>query len=371
MNTLSQFQPDWISTPGQTISDILEERGISTNLFAKKMNSSNEFVSGLLKGNEHISDEIALRLENILGASSRFWLNRENQYREYLLKLETIQAENWIKSLPIKDMIDYGWIKKSKDIPSECLKFFNVANVSDWHVQQQQLVEVTRFRTSKAFESQLGSTAVWLRQGEIQASRIKCKPWNPELLENTLIKIKKLSRLKKPGDFLPDLRKACAECGISLAIVRTPSGCRASGATKFLSDDRAMLLLSFRYLSDDQFWFTFFHEAGHLLLHGNEQVFIEEFKWNDIDDQEERDANFFAGEMLIPTELLSELKILQRNKRQIISFAQKAGVSPGIVIGQMQHHGIIKHSYLNSYKRRYNWDEIMTHQFSHQNAEID
>ena len=145
---------------------------------------------------------------------------------------------------------------------------------------------------------------------------------------------------------------------MAVVISRTPFGCRASGATKFLDNDKAMLLLSFRYLSDDHFWFTFYHEAGHIVLHKSKSPIIEENSSNKTYSEEEREANLFAGEVLIPHELQSELSRLRGNKRNIISFAMKAGVSPGIVVGQMQHRGIIDHKYLNSYKRRYDWEEI-------------
>lgn len=119
-----------------------------------------------------------------------------------------------------------------------------------------------------------------------------------------------------------------------------------------------MLLLSFRYLSDDHFWFTFFHEAGHIVLHKSNAAFIEDNSPDKNYSNEEKEANIFAGEILIPHELQGELSRLRGNKRNIISFAMKAGVSPGIVVGQMQHRGIIDHKYLNSFKRRYDWNDI-------------
>jgi len=129
--------------------------------------------------------------------------------------------------------------------------------------------------------------------------------------------------------------------------------------TKFITPNKALLLLSFRYKSDDQFWFTFYHEAGHLLLHGKKQLFVEMIN-EPLINQDEADANVFAQEMLIPFELQQELKAIKRKyRRTIVDFAMKAGISPGIVVGQMQHHGYIPFSYLNKFKRRYNWDDII------------
>jgi HTH-type transcriptional regulator / antitoxin HigA len=116
-----------------------------------------------------------------------------------------------------------------------------------------------------------------------------------------LITMRRLTRKKEPSIFVPELRKLCAENGVALVIARGPAGCRASGATRFLSDKKAMILLSFRYLADDQFWFTFFHEAGHLLMHSHKAVFLED--GSDVSLKEEHEANLFAQNILIPPNL--------------------------------------------------------------------
>ena len=175
-------------------------------------------------------------------------------------------------------------------------------------------------------------------------------------LTEQLDDLKALSKIKSPKIFLPKLIKICAECGVAVVVSKTPSGCPASGVVLQLSENKVLMLLSFRYLSDDQFWFTFFHEVGHLIMHRSQQIFIEEA--TSQNNEEEKEANIFAGEALIPTPLRFELKTLKKDKKSIVRFALKAGVSPGIVIGQMQHEKIIPYNYLNGYKRRYNWEEI-------------
>jgi len=113
------------------------------------------------------------------------------------------------------------------------------------------------------------------------------------------------------------------------------------------------MLLSFRFLTDDQFWFTFFHEAGHLLLHGNRRLFLEGVGANK--EAEEAEANKFAEDILIPPQFARELAELRLETRNILSFAKRLGVSPGIIIGQLQHNGRVDPSKLNSFKRRYQW----------------
>jgi HTH-type transcriptional regulator/antitoxin HigA len=357
MNKSTIFSPNWASNPGNTIIDILNERNVSLEKFAIQMESTISQVEKLINGNVPISFDIANQLEINLGASAEFWVNRDVQYRESLEKINKLQ-ENWIKLLPIKDMINFGLINKTENLIKSCLEFFNVTSINEWEEKYNKEIGQLAFRTSSSFSSDFAATAVWLRSGEIAAKKIKYSPWNLNLFLETLEKIKPLTKKKSPKDFLPKLIEECAKCGVAVAIVRTPSGCRASGATKFIAPDRALLILSFRYLSDDQFWFTFFHEAGHLVLHGDKSIHIETSERSTKSNIEEDEANKFAAEILIPYTLHSKLQNVRGNKRNIINLAIEAGVSPGIVVGQMQYFGIIDFKYLNSYKRRYNWDEI-------------
>lgn len=357
MDKSTAFLPNWASNPGNTITDILNERNISLVSFAQQMDSTINQIEKLITGTLPISSDIANRLEVNLGASAEFWINRDNQYRESLERIQK-QHASWLKELPLKDMIKFGWINNSGNPLKDCLDFFNVSSINEWREKSNQEIGQLAFRTSTSFNADFGATSTWLRRGEIVTNNLKCNPWDLELFIETLEKIKPLTKKKNPKDFIPKLIELCANCGVAVGIVQTPSGCRASGATKFINPERALLLLSFRYLSDDQFWFTFFHEAGHLVLHGDKSIHIESTEKNQQVTNEEEEANAFAAEMLIPYTLHTKLKSIRGNKRNIITLAMEAGISPGIVVGQMQYLGLIDFKYLNSYKRRYNWEDI-------------
>jgi HTH-type transcriptional regulator/antitoxin HigA len=356
------FQPNWISAPGETIADILEQRDLSLVQFARRMECRPEFANELLTGREAITVEIARRLERILGSSASFWMTRESQYRADAVRLKRESrlsaAEEWLQELPLKDMISFGWIKPiSSSAPARetaCLDFFHVPDVGAWREKYRGALEMAVFRTSSSFDSQPGAVAAWLRQGEIEAASIDCKPWDAKRFRKALSSIRPLTRKKDPSFFLPELQKRCAECGVAVVIVRAPTGCRASGATRFVSTNKALLLLSFRYLSDDHFWFTFFHEAGHLILHGQQALFLEGAGMSS--NKEEEEANEFAARVLIPPELEAAMLDLGLNGREVIRFARLAGVSPGIVVGQLQHIGKIKRNQLNTLKRRFRWN---------------
>lgn len=357
------FQPNWFSIPGDTINDLLKERRISVETFADKIGMTVLFVKSLINGNEDITTDVANKLSNVLGASVDFWLRREFQYREDLIRLERVNEATWFNLLPIKDMVKFGWIKAeySKNVQA-ILQYFGVRSINEWHFKYQAEMAQVSFRTSTKHKQQPGAVAAWLRQGEIQTGTLECKDWNAKFFKQSLSEIKKLTRIKDPGEFLPKLIEICAECGVALAIERTPEGCPASGVTKFLNPKRALIMLSFRYLTDDQFWFTFFHEAGHLLLHGKNCVFVEEMSKDRLISEEEKEANDFAAEQLVPSEMRTSMMFVSvYNAKKVIGFAAAMGVSPGIIIGQLQHVGKIPHNKFNYYKRRYSWDSILPH----------
>jgi HTH-type transcriptional regulator / antitoxin HigA len=357
MKSNIDFDPKWASVPGNTIQSIIIEKQYSHSSLAEKMNVTADFLDQLIAGRQKITHEIAKGLSNNLGASISFWLQREEIYRSQIDQINNEQAEIWLQELPISDMISLGWIKNVNNKFEECLSFFDVPDISTWRRKYNFMYQNTSFRTSNTFKSSFGATAAWLRQGVILAETIACDKWDEDKFEESLSTIKKLTKKKSPKDFLPDLINICRNFGVAVVVSKTPKGCSASGATQFLRDDKVLLLLSLRYLSDDHFWFTFFHEVGHIILHKSKNPIIETDSNQNLSIEEE-EANLYASEVLIPYDMKSELFKLRGNKRMIVGFAAKAGISPGIVVGQMQHHRIIDHKYLNSYKRRFSWDDI-------------
>lgn len=351
-----RFQADWTSPPGETISDILDLKTIAEGDLASSMGCTREFVRGLISGSAAVTPEVAQQLESSLGGTAAFWLKRESQYRSDLVRLNAGQdLDQWLDDIGAKDLIKFGWVKASRNLAAASFEFFGVADLHSWEQKHSRLLESARLRTSPSFKSRPGAVAAWLRQGEIESQAIPCRPWDADAFRQLLPGLRALTRRKDPAAFLPELIKSCAQCGVAVVILRTPPGCYASGATRFVSSTRALLLLSFRYLSDDHFWFSFFHEAGHLLLHGKDTVFLEGADMRSTKQEEE--ANEFAANTLIPPQYRDELMRLPVNGIAVIKFARQIGISPGIVVGQLQHAGRFTRRQLNNLKRRYVWTD--------------
>jgi plasmid maintenance system antidote protein VapI len=352
----AEFSPAWASPPGETVRELARRKGLTLAVVARALGVGEGDLPRVLDGEIPINEARAEKLAALVGASPRFWLAREAQYRWALQSIQD-DARAWLSSLPFADMAKFGWLDAANtaaDKLRHAFAFFDVSSVDEWReAWLSERAGLTAYRTSPIFTAQAASSAAWLRMGELAASRIRTARWSRADFERLLPELRTLTRVAKPADFFPELQRSCAECGVAVVIVRAPKGCSASGATR-VRNGQAILQLSARYLRDDSFWFTFFHEAGHLILHEN-RLFLEWSEKRHLDEKEELEANDFAGNVLLPPVQEAALRALPHEYKAIMRFARNLSVSPGIVVGQLQHRGLVPREKLNFLKKRYTW----------------
>ncbi len=154
---------------------------------------------------------------------------------------------------------------------------------------------------------------------------------------------------------LSKLAELCASAGVAVVLTKEIRNAGVSGAVRWISKDKALIQLSLKYKTHDQLWFTFFHEAAHILLHGKRQVFIEYGISKATNEEEEEEASVFAGDILIPTAYQHRLPYL-KTRAEISAFAQSIGITPGIVVGRLQHDNLVYPSAFNDLKRKVDWE---------------
>jgi plasmid maintenance system antidote protein VapI len=357
---MSTFRPDWFSPPGSSIADILLEKRIDRIEFAGALGVKATDIDALICGDLEIDSALAHRIAATLGSTSRFWLARETSYRRELRRSKqatsVAEVDAWLQSMPVRDMIRFGWLCANADL-SSCLDFFGVADIRQWRARYEEQIVRVAFRSSASYDTNPSAVAAWLRRGEIAAFDINCDSWNREGFHNSLQEIRSLTREKDPTRFFPTLRDICASYGVAVVVARTPAGCPASGAARFIGSQRALIQLSDRYKTDDQFWFTFFHEAAHLICHRDKVLWLEGV--GAIADKTEEEANIFARNVLLSIQQQSELMTLSLTYKSTIRFARHAGVSPGIIAGQLQHAKRAGFDRLNKAKRSLEWKDIL------------
>ncbi len=356
--TRTEYHPADVSPPGATLLEALDEREMTQAELALRTGRPKKTINEIVKGKAAITPETALQFERVLGISATFWNKREQQYREALARLADEQRlkgwVSWLRELPVKQMIARGWVRRRDDKSSqvlELLTFFGVASPEAYRVIFEQ--EVVAFRKTGVSTSDMGGTAAWLRQGEIEAAEIDCAPYDERRFREALRKIRALTN-EPPEGFEPEVIRLCAEAGVAVVFVQDLPRTGICGATRWLTPTKAVIQLSFRYKTDDHLWFTFFHEAGHILLHRKKEVFLEQEERAATAEEEE--ANTFARDLLIAAPgWRSFVRSGHFQAADIIAFANEVGVAPGIVVGRLQHDKLIPFSQCNDLKRKLAW----------------
>jgi HTH-type transcriptional regulator/antitoxin HigA len=355
-STAQPFSPDYTSPPGDTIADLLEEHEMTQTALALRLGVSLKHVNQIVKGAASISAELALGLERVFGVPAGFWLSREANFQARLARLnereDLEKALSWAEKFPVRELKARGFVPpdaKGPDLSAALLQFFGVAS----HRQWRDLA--VAFRKSQKFGSDVYALWAWLRVGEIRAQDIQAAPFNPDRFREALATARRLTRLS-PKKWHSRLVDECAEAGVAVVVEEAFKKARANGATRWLSPTKALIQLSLRGSWEDIFWFTFFHEAGHVLLHRKKEIFVEpatrpssaraDKEWL----RREQEADRFAAKTLIPPPYDTRLSRLRLNEVQ--AFADRLEIAPAVVIGRLQHDGLLPYSQGNRLRRR-------------------
>lgn len=355
----NEYQPDYAVTPGEVLSAELELRSMSQQELARRTGLTPKHLISILKAKSTITPETAIKLERALGMPADYWLNLESQYQEVLARLsEEAQLDrdlDWLKHIPVTAMAKLGWINKLSNTKAqlvEVLRFFGIASVSQWEDMWPNLQ--VAYRQHNHHEVYPEAVSAWLRRGEIEAAQIPCAPYDKAAFRAALDQIRKLTS-EAPEVFVPKIQELCASAGVAVVFVPCLPKTGVSGATRWLNPNKALVQLSLRYRTDDHLWFTFFHEAGHILLHGKKELFLEGS--NGLDEVKEEEANKFAQEELIPRAEFAHLtQQWPLGKAVISSFAKRVGIAPGIVVGQLQHKKLLPITFCNELKQKFRWE---------------
>lgn len=357
-HTLNEYQPDYAVPPGDVLAVELEMRGMTQQELAKRTGLTPKHIVAIAKAKSAITPETAIKLERALGMPAEYWLNLESQYQEVLARLEEEHQLDrdlgWLKRIPVSAMAKFGWMQKHKDAKAqliEVLRFFGIASVDQWDDMWPNLN--VAYRQHNSHEVFPEAVSAWLRRGEIEAAQIHCEPYDRANFRQALDEIRGLTT-QAPEIFVPRMQELCAKAGVAIVFVPALPKTGVSGATRWINPQKALIQLSLRYKTDDHLWFTFFHEAGHILLHGKKELFIE--GGNGLDEVKEGEANEFAQIELIPKKSFATF-LAQKpySKAAIERFAREIGIAPGIVVGQLQHKGLLPRSYCNDLKQTFKW----------------
>ena len=303
----NEYEPDVVSPPGSTLLESLEGLGMTQMELAERTGRPLKTINEIIKGKAAITPETAIQLERVLGSPARFWNNRERHYRDFLARKDESERLSkdikWLNTVPIDEMVRFNWITKHSDLVEqsrEVLSFFGVATPDSYF--KFWTGERVAFKRSTEIGGDPAAIAAWLRKGELMGREMDCGQYNERTFRAFLHQLVELSATNNLESIGTELRQRCAEHGVAVAFVPVINGNQATrlcGSARWLTPNKALIQLSLKLTNRSQFWFTFFHEAGHILLHGKKGFFVDN-NTGQSTDKTEIEADDFARNLLYP-----------------------------------------------------------------------
>jgi len=363
---MSNFKEDieLLSKPGDVILETIMFLKMTQVELAERMGKTPSKINDIISGKEPITLSSAFLLEKVLSIDAQFWLNREVIYREKLSRFQQNEENKnyilWAKEQPVKNLKKLGYISSDAsgaELANECLKFYGVASPNQWNDIYINTLSSPMYRKSGYHKNSISSLSALLRIGEIQIRKNVIKAYDKKVFKSNLIKIKELVRIH-PEDLVIQTKRLCEEAGVYLVYSPNISKAPVSGIARWIGGS-PLIQITDRFKTNDHFWFSFFHEAGHILLHGKKEIFIDSGIDNENDyELREKEANEFASKILLPIDIIKELEnhseITERAVRQL---ARINKTHPAIVIGRLQHLKKVPFSFGNSFKLKIIFDE--------------
>jgi HTH-type transcriptional regulator / antitoxin HigA len=365
------YEPATVMHPGETVAEYLEFNGWSQRDLARRTDLTPKTISEICSGKAPITPSTALALEKVLRRPAHFWLNLQRRYDEaearHRAKPRSTEWRDWARRFPLAEMKRWGFLEIDEPRQSDVdalLSFLGVSSPSSWDSVWQ--ASNVAYRQTRRIRESPEATSAWVRAAELMASQldVEFNDYDEGRLRSCLGSLRAQTRVP-PERFVPAVESTCAGAGVAVVWIPELPHTGISGCARWLTPKRALVALTLRYKTDDQVWFTFFHELSHILLHRKHHGFIldnaaEDLVDNIVDPKMQRDeeeANRFAADTLVPPEALSEfLKKGELSNDAILKFSDEIGVGPGIVIGRLQRDSILQYHQGNRLKRTFHWN---------------
>lgn len=352
MATKNQYTPRRISHPGVTLGAKIQEMEMSIREFAVRAAKPEKTILAVIRGDSSITPDMAVIFENVTQIPAHFWMSRQRSYDEFLARQRMAQkieaSAEWVDCFPIKQMVKYGWLQPFNDLASKTkalLQFFAVTSAEAWenYYMNQQLKVAFRISLRSTIEPY--AISAWLRQGDRQSETIEItEEYSDKKLREQIPHMKTLMA-EMPSDWPVKLQELCSASGVKLVFTPALPKAPINGATRWIASKYPCVQISSREKRYDIFWFTFFHEIGHILLHGKKEFFLENVEYDNKEVGKETEADEFAAAILLTRQEEDEIiKEGDYSIPTIKSFAEKFGTHPSVIVGRLQHHRLIPKS---------------------------
>jgi len=334
--------------PGEFIKDELIERDWTQADLAEILGRPVQAVNEIVAGKKSITPETARGLGDAFGTGPELWLNLENAYRlsQTPPPDQSVARRGCLYEMaPVKEMLRRRWIPESKnvdDLENSVLRFLEMQSIDD----KPSLAFAAK--KSSRYADTSSSQRAWCFRAKHLAESLVVETFTTEKLVEHL---PEFCRLAKETENVRQVPTLLASLGIRFVIVEHLKSTRIDGAALWLDDLSPVIVMSLRYDRIDNFWFILAHELAHI-KHGDRSVDTDlvgaSAQPTEEKPEAEKKADRMAASLLIPTKTLQAFIERHRprfSKKAIRGFAEKVGVHPGIVVGQLQYRKAISYSH--------------------------
>ena len=347
----SAYRPDRVTPPGETLKESIEALGMTQAELARRMGRPLKTINEIINGKAAIMSDTALQLERVLGIPASFWMNLERNYR--LTSARLAEAERLVdevdlaKLYPYRELAQNGYVRETRvrsEQVLELLAFFGVNSLNAIQYPGYSL------RVARQRQPSRESLAAWFRMGELQGQGIQVESYDAKRLMDLVPNLRGLTTSRDQG-WSKQLQTLCASAGVAVVYVPHLPKTYVHGVTRWLSQFKALVQLSLRGCYADIFWFTFFHELGHILKHGKRETFIEGS--HPAVNPREAEADEFAARVLIADDDYGRfVRARMFDEQAVLTFASAIRIHPGIVVGRLQRDDYLDHNRLNGLRAK-------------------
>jgi HTH-type transcriptional regulator/antitoxin HigA len=344
------YQSDLAIHPGEYLAEILEDIGMSQTELSNRVGRPAQAINEIIKGKKSITPATAIELEDVLKVPAHIWVGLESEYQMVKAKQEeqkAMQEESAsLPNFPYTDLAKSGFVKTTRnplERVDELRHFFSVAQLSRLeHVGAYQCAFRVTIHNNITHES----IASWIQAGRLKADTTKTEPFDKLKLKKALPDLKVFMNLEI-NHAIDKCKMALASSGVAFVLLPHFKNTGINGATFWINNQKkAVVLMSLRGKKSDIFWFCFFHEIGHILLHNKREMFLEDSYNTPELQQQEEEANQFSRDFLIPPKKF-EAFVMAANftTTNVRGFANSLNIKTSIVAGRLMHEKLIPYSH--------------------------
>ncbi|MGG1945520.1 HigA family addiction module antitoxin [Trinickia sp. NRRL B-1857] len=345
--------PAEVFPPGEFLREELEAREWTQQELADILDRPPRLVNEIIAGRRAITPETARGLADAFGTSAEYWMNLESQYQLSKVKVPNDSVARKARlygKFPVREMVRRGWIISSENlqlVERRFCDFFGITSLDD----DPELCHAAKKTDVAAGVSPL--QLAWLFRVKAMAAQQKVPTYSRDKLLSAIEQMRQLTCAPEEARHVPRL---LAEAGVRLAFVEPISGSKMDGACFWLDDKKPVVGMTLRFDRIDNFWFVLRHELEHVLREdAKDSGGIVDNDVGAADDElpeYEVLANKAGADFCVSTAQLDNFVARVQpyfSEQKILQFAQRIGVHPGLVVGQLQRR-LGRHDFLRKHQ---------------------